>query len=417
MKHALTHPRYLVLLLILLTPVGLAADFRSEQELRVGADETVEDDLYATGNTVTIEGTINGDLIAAAQTIVVRGTVNGDLIAAAHTITITGTISDDVRASGAVLELSSSGQIGDDLIAAGYSLNLAQNSTIGGDLSFGGGRLQLAGEVGGEASVSSGEFTLTGRVAGDLRARVDAEAREGERVAGPPVPFMGAVPTLQPGFRFGDDAQVGGGVSLETRGAPAISEAQVGGELEVTMIEGPGGLEPLWSGVRRYAALLLIGLALLWLRPKVLERGVEGSSQHPITSLGWGLIAIIGVPVGAVLLVALAALLAFLLGLLTLGNLAAALIIFAITVAIAAVTLFALAAVYLSQVAVGYAGGQLMFGRDGNRVLALLIGTLIVVVLTLVPTVGPILALVVTVFGLGIVLQRGGGDTSTAKAS
>ncbi|MDZ7705720.1 MAG: polymer-forming cytoskeletal protein [Trueperaceae bacterium] len=404
------------LVLLLVTSGAFAAEFRSDPEVRVAANETVEDDLYATGSTVVVEGTVNGDLVVAARTVSVRGTVTGDVIVAAQSVEITGTVGDDVRASGAIIELGSGAQLGDDLIAAGYSLTIAQGSTVGGDLNFGGGQLRLAGSVEGDARVSSAGLELIGSVGGDLSARVDAAPTDGAQRAAPPVPFAGDLPPLQPGVRFGDNARVGGDVSLETPGSPAISEAQVGGELEVTMIATTGGLEPLWSGLRRYAALVLIGLVLLWVRPKILERGVEGSS-HPITSLGWGLLAVIAVPVGAVLLIVLAALLAFLLGLVTLNNLAGALMVFAITVAIAALTLFALTAVYLSQVAVGYAGGQLMFGKEGNRVLALLIGTLIVVALTLIPTAGSLLALLVAVFGLGIVLQRSGASTSTAKAS
>ena len=59
-----------------------AADFRSGSEVNIGPEETVNDDLYATGGTVNVNGTIDGDLVAAGGTINVRGAINGDVIAA-----------------------------------------------------------------------------------------------------------------------------------------------------------------------------------------------------------------------------------------------------------------------------------------------------------------------------------------------
>ena len=63
----------------------------------VPANEIVEDDLYMTGDTMTIQGTVRGDVIAAGRVIRVEGIVEGDLVAAAQVVEITGVVEDDVR--------------------------------------------------------------------------------------------------------------------------------------------------------------------------------------------------------------------------------------------------------------------------------------------------------------------------------
>ena len=50
----------------------------------VGANETIDDTLLATGNIVRVEGVVNGDLLAFGGSVEVRGTVKGDLISFAN---------------------------------------------------------------------------------------------------------------------------------------------------------------------------------------------------------------------------------------------------------------------------------------------------------------------------------------------
>src|SRR5437870_4762579 len=87
-------------LMLLLPAQALAADPRQGETVVVGPNETINDDLYAAGGTITIQGTINGDLVAAGSTITISGVVNGDVIAAGGTITISGPVRGSVRSGG-----------------------------------------------------------------------------------------------------------------------------------------------------------------------------------------------------------------------------------------------------------------------------------------------------------------------------
>jgi len=58
-------PRLLVLLsLLALSFPASGAVFKSDKNLKIPAEETIKDDLYAVGETITIDGIVEGDLIA-----------------------------------------------------------------------------------------------------------------------------------------------------------------------------------------------------------------------------------------------------------------------------------------------------------------------------------------------------------------
>jgi hypothetical protein len=72
----------------------------------VAANETVDDTLLVTAQTVVIDGTVTGDLLAFARSVTVRGNVAGNLITAAETVTVEGTIGGSVIGAARGLTLS-----------------------------------------------------------------------------------------------------------------------------------------------------------------------------------------------------------------------------------------------------------------------------------------------------------------------
>src|SRR5687768_4284776 len=89
--------RPIIILALLLALVGLfaaaparAADTRGGDQVVIGRDEVIDDDLYVAANTVTIDGTVKGDLVAFASQITINGTVMGDVLAAGQGVIING---------------------------------------------------------------------------------------------------------------------------------------------------------------------------------------------------------------------------------------------------------------------------------------------------------------------------------------
>jgi hypothetical protein len=63
-----------------------AIEFKAGQHVTVPADEVIDGDLYATGETVTIDGTVRGDVVASGREVRVNGSIEGDLMACGQAV-------------------------------------------------------------------------------------------------------------------------------------------------------------------------------------------------------------------------------------------------------------------------------------------------------------------------------------------
>lgn len=122
-----------------------AAELRSGQNLVVRASETIQDDLYAAGQSVQILGTIEGDLVVAANQVSVTGSVNGDLIVLGGTVAISGPVYGVVRALGGRVSLDSAVEF--DAILAGGEVIVGPSAHVGRDVLLGFGDAEIAGRV------------------------------------------------------------------------------------------------------------------------------------------------------------------------------------------------------------------------------------------------------------------------------
>jgi hypothetical protein len=99
-------------------------------------------------------------------------------------------------------------------------------------------------------------------------------------------------------------------------------------------------------------------------------------------------------------------LLAILLGILTLGNLAGSVVWLGIAIVIALAVAFGLVVTYFAKIIVGYWGGRLVLNSinpkwAANPIWPVLLGVLIFVILRAIPIVGWFIGLIITLFGLG----------------
>ncbi|TMF59748.1 MAG: DUF342 domain-containing protein [Chloroflexi bacterium] len=88
-------------------PVGAsAADLRQGPSVTISRGQTINDDIYAAGGTISIDGNVNGSVIAAGGTITVSGTVSRDVMVAGGTINVTGKVGGSIRAAGGNLTIN-----------------------------------------------------------------------------------------------------------------------------------------------------------------------------------------------------------------------------------------------------------------------------------------------------------------------
>lgn len=307
-------------------PGVAAAENRAGGTVIVEEGKTV-DGLSAFGGTVIVRGTVDGDLDGIAGSVVIEqsGVVTGDLRTTAGSITIAGQVDGSVD------------------VAAG-SVTVAPSGTIGGDLNAGAGSVLLQGQVGGNARLGADSVRLgeTATVGGDLRYDEETSfVNEGGTVGGSII----------------EDPDLGTG----DFGLPAV----------------PGWL---FTG---YAILvnLVLGAVLLAAVPGFSRRVEETVADEPAKAGGVGLLALIGVPIGLVLL---------------------AITIVGIPLTIAGAVAFGLLAwVALLYGRIAVAAWALRQGDVDNRWIALVVGIVGFGLLGRIPILGGLISLATFLVGLG----------------
>jgi cytoskeletal protein CcmA (bactofilin family) len=395
--------------LLLVSPVW-AVESRSGNEVVIGADEVIEDDLYVTANEVVIEGTVEGDLIAFGSSIAVDGTVEGDLISAGQSVEIGGTVEDDARIAGQTLLLGEGGEVEDDLIAAGFSLENVPGSAVGGTLLYAGYQALLQGTVSEDINAAANGLELGGEVGANVDAEVDGED------GGPPsflFALQADVPAIESGLTLTDSAVVGGNLTYES-GTEARIDPQAQIEGEVIGEERPAEAEEdtytfadaVFDNLRSFVALLLVGLILIWIAPNWVRRRASAILDRPLASLGWGVLGLVAFLVLGIVILLVTVLLGVILSLLTLGGLVALIGVLGLLAEVALVLAFWVYTNYLAQIIVSFLAGVLLVeavgpGRGRERVLPLVVGVILYVLLRAIPVLGSLVVLTVVLLGLG----------------
>lgn len=353
----------LVILAIALTPLSsvaaaqqteLGGKVRRGREVVIPAGETVQGDLVASAGTVRVDGRVDGDLVASGGQVTVAGTVTGDALIAAGSTTISGEVDGDLRVATGQARIE--GRVNEDVLLGGGQVVFTSGSQIGGDLIFGTGRMQLDGAVAGSVLGSTGSYTRGGSVGGSEQVNLAEPSGEEQE--------------------------------------PTVADRGV-------------------DALRRYVSILVVGLLLLWLLPRLLPGAADVARRRPLPSLGVGVLGIVGVVVGLILLLLVTILVAVVLGLLTLGSLIGITVFAGLLLGAIVVFLFVLAISFVAQAVVGLALGRLVLrgeGRSyGSAAGALALGVLVVVVLAAIPVVGGWIGAVVVLVGLGALLLMARG--------
>jgi hypothetical protein len=393
-----------------------AVETRGGDRIEVGPGEVVNDDLYAFGDTVRVEGTVEGDLVAFGSRVIVNGTIEGDLIAAGQAVEVNGTVEDDARIAGQALVLDEDARVDDDLFAGGYSLENKAGSAVGGSLFYGGYQALLAGIVEEDLKAGLTALELRGEVGGDVDAAV------GDQDDGAPSPqFVPAspvsIPAVEPGLTLTDSARVGGDLSYTSSEEGRIADgAQVAGDVSRDDVPAAAQQEQspnpvaaaVFDHLRRLITLLLVGALALWILPGWTRSMADRVRERPLQSLGWGALGSAAV-VAAVFAGLLAAvLLAVVFGLLTLSGVAFWTVVLWALGSVALVAAYLISAAYLAPVVVALAGGRLLLraGQTDRRIgamLALAAGLLLYVVLRSIPIVDTLTGLIVVLLGVGAI--------------
>ncbi len=391
------------LLLIPITLGGMASavDWRTGDRVTVERSEVIQDDLYIAGDTVTIDGTVNGDLIVGARTVTVNGDVRGNLWAAGETLILGGKVSQTARFAGSVVRVQGGANIGRDLLAASSEIVVAPGAVIGRDVAVGGSQARLNGQVTRNAYVGANGIEIGGVIGGNAKMAV-----------GDTAVLTGNWTTPgDPGLRFTQGGWITGDLTLQRSdaGQAAVPAGVVGGQVTYAPVTGvtiQPRPHPLLGFLSTFVGVALVGLLLLWLaRPRLL--GVrEKLRASPASSLGYGALAFLGLPVAALLGVLVLSLVAGGLMLLRLGGLGLPLALIGMPVLLGGAALIAWLAMLGAQGFAAYLFGTwvmqaLRYQNTAAPFAVVLIGALLVSLLLQIPVVGAVFLLGALLLSLG----------------
>jgi len=284
----------IVLLLLIHPPLVQAMEFRSsDQTVTVGPGETIVGSLFATGQTVQIDGVVEGDVYCAGKTILVKGSIGGDVICAGQMVEVDGTVAGSVRVAGQTVVLN--GYIGRNVTGLGQTISVGSASTVNGDVISAGQTITLGGVVRQGLAAAGDTVLVNGTIGGDTNFAVNR-------------------------LQLGETAKISGKLTYESeKDAVIATGASVGTIVKQPMRKNReswqnpreklpkllGAMRKPWpvSAVGSIITFFLLSVVFIFLFPGKTERVVDAIAASPARSVIMGLLAFVITPIVFVTLV------------------------------------------------------------------------------------------------------------------
>lgn len=126
----------------------------------------INDDFYAFGQNITVDGLIEGDLVAGGYEVFTNGDVTESQNVFAYRLHHTGTIGNSLRAFVNTAEID--GHVGRSVMILAYDTRIGKGAMIERDVHIGGYSARLEGTVGGKATVRADRIYISGEIRGDV---------------------------------------------------------------------------------------------------------------------------------------------------------------------------------------------------------------------------------------------------------
>jgi cytoskeletal protein CcmA (bactofilin family) len=348
-------------LLLATTPAASATEFRKGDSVSVAKSETINGDIFLTGNHLRVDGTVDGDVFAFGQQLDVAGHVTGDVFCFAQGTRISGQVDGNIRAF--TNNITISGDIGRNVLSFNEMMTFDPNGKIGHSLTVFGTTVTLDGKIGRDVVAFATQTSISGTIGGSLQGK-------------------GKSLTISP------TAEIDGKAEFEgAKPATVSSEAKLASPVQFTKHEPHSDRDRsvgyyIWRLIWT-AAFVLLGLVIYGLFPRFAADTVE-AGEHYGAAFGLGVLVTFGLPIAAI--IACITIVGLLLGL---------------------STLFLYVIVFLcTDIVVGTIVGQWLLGRTSDYwplVARMALGVLLVRLVTSIPFIGFWAALAVVLWGMGAI--------------
>lgn len=344
-----------------------AADIQSG-ETTATVDKTQNPkNLYIASQTVNIDGNISQDLTAAGSSVNVNGNIESSANVAGASVNIKGDVGNNVRAVGRDVVIQ--GNVGGDVLAASQNVVVEKTSTVMGDIMAVGNTVELNGKILGNVRIGGASKVV---IRGEVGGFVQIEAVKNLTVENTAI-IGGKLTYRSPDTAtIANEKNIKGGVEYKEQSNPNYS-------LNFKQVW-------YWSLVVKTIVLLIALLIVVYLVPRFARNFVNETYKRIWPNLGWGAFALFVLPIiGVILFVTLIGIpFAILLGLIYL--------------------LMVMSAAILTPLAIGSLMMKLV-DREAKEYKAdwkvVVVGSIIALVLSLIPVIGPLALFVFFLFALG----------------
>ncbi len=339
---------------------------KTGNEVVIGADEIIDDDIVAMARTIKIEGKINGDVFAFGQEVQIKNIIDGSIYTGGSEISIS---TKDCRSLWAFCgSLTCAGNIQNNLGFFGGELKTDSTHLVRKDLFAFGGKVLLNGEIDGKVRGNMGEFILKGKA-----GNVNIGAKK---------------------VNIASDALVMEDLIIRSQEAPVIDpQARILGKTEFKKIAVKAQRSKRAKGIIRifktifFISKIIIGLILIALFKPYIKRTTEILKDSTWRSLGIGFLTIIIIPVVTVITL---------------------ITIIGLPIAIFGTFLF-LTLAYVASIifSTGFGNWVIELIKKDISVspyLAFLLGFVVITLVCLIPYLGFFIRLVVFFFGTGMIV-------------
>lgn len=321
---------------------------------------------FFSGDTVVLTENLEGDVFVAGGRVRVEGAIDGDLIVAGGDVTLSGQVTQDVRVAGGTILIS--GPVGGNITAAGGTITLENESVVGNSVVVVGGSINTQGLIAGQAWLAGGTLVTDNAFGSDLKIWSNSLTMlSATTVAGSLTAELGQEPEISDQAQFQQEPRI----SLQERVDPSPLDFH-----KIAII----------PTIFLATMNLTLGAILLYFFPRLTQKLTNSVVKGPATTLGWGFVHFLLVPVFIIFLaITIVGMpLAALLGLSYLASL--------------------LVGSLVSAMAIGSKFSSMSSGNALSDPYAqLVVGVVVLSILGMIPFVGPIISLISLILGLGAI--------------
>jgi cytoskeletal protein CcmA (bactofilin family) len=342
-----------------LPPAASAADIEhGDPSYTLPAGQEVKTDLIVIADRTRIDGDVDGDLVAFSDSVIVNGHIKGDVLAFGQAVHVNGSVDGNVRAWAQDLYLN--GTVGRNVSGWNGTLDMDNKATVGGTMTLFVGAGELDGRVAGDLLAAGGDITVEGKLGRD--AQIWSQR-----------------------LTIGPAAEIDGHTKYQGRRQPAVSPSAKLASPIAVKIKGPGpdyaSGHYYWHQVLGWGASFIFGLAILLLVPGFFA-DAEQAIKRIGPAVGFGALFLFATPIVAIIV---------------------CITIVGLGVGIATLLLYGIA-LYAAQIWVAaWLGEQLLGGGVGvgPAIGKLAIGLAVLRILRMIPYVGPLVGLLIVLWGMG----------------